>query len=468
MALSITPLTDAEIASITPSPRIQRWLRELITQLRTLDATTSAISTDISDVTAVADSGAATGREAMVIALSLARLIGDLEHQPPAINYRQPAAYTLEYARSKADIGLQKVENTALSTWPGTTNITTLGIIATGSWQGSVIGYQYGGTGLSSVPANGQIDIGNGSGFTRAALTAGSGVSITNGAGSITISATGSGGTVTTISVVSTNGLAGTVANPTTTPAITLSTTVTGILSGNGTAISAAATTGSGNVVLATSPTLVTPILGTPTSGTLTNCTGLPVSTGISGLAANVAAFLATPSSANLAAAMTDETGTGANVFANTPTLVTPNIGAATGISVNLTSTVTAAGIINRVNAPGTDGSILCSTTGVQNTVLGFNDSGATNAYGVPTGYSYVGNLNAYGAVIVTNGTNAVQIDTSQNAVFAGSIKTAAPSGAAATWKLGSITAGAGLTLHTTSYIEVSIGGTVVKLARVN
>lgn len=47
-------------------------------------------------------------------------------------------------------------------------------------------------------------------------------------------------GTVTSVSVVSANGLAGTVANPTTTPAITLSTTVTGILKGNGTAISAA------------------------------------------------------------------------------------------------------------------------------------------------------------------------------------------------------------------------------------
>lgn len=48
----------------------------------------------------------------------------------------------------------------------------------------------------------------------------------------------GGSGTVTTVSVVSANGLAGTVANPTTTPAITLSTTITGILSGNGAAIS--------------------------------------------------------------------------------------------------------------------------------------------------------------------------------------------------------------------------------------
>lgn len=73
-----------------------------------------------------------------------------------------------------------------------------------------------------------------------------------------------------------------------------------------------------------TSPTLTTPVLGTPSSGTLTNCTGLPISTGVSGLGTGVATFLATPSSANLRSALTDETGTGAAVFADTPTLVTP------------------------------------------------------------------------------------------------------------------------------------------------
>lgn len=71
---------------------------------------------------------------------------------------------------------------------------------------------------------------------------------------------------------------------------------------------------------LFTNVTLVTPILGTPQSGTLSNCTGLPVTTGISGFGSNVAAFLATPTSANLASAMTDETGTGSLVFANAPT----------------------------------------------------------------------------------------------------------------------------------------------------
>ena len=51
--------------------------------------------------------------------------------------------------------------------------------------------------------------------------------------------------------------------------------------------------TGSGNPVYHNTPTLVAPVLGTPTSGTLTNCTGLPVSSGISGLGTGVAAALA-------------------------------------------------------------------------------------------------------------------------------------------------------------------------------
>ncbi len=101
--------------------------------------------------------------------------------------------------------------------------------------------------------------------------------------------------------------------------------------------------TGSGSLVFATSPTLVTPILGTPTSGTLTNCTGLPISTGVSGLGTGIATFLATPTSANLAAAVTNETGSGSLVFATSPTLVTPNIGVATATSVQFTTS----GLIN-------------------------------------------------------------------------------------------------------------------------
>jgi hypothetical protein len=56
-----------------------------------------------------------------------------------------------------------------------------------------------GGTGLTTTPANGALDIGNGTGFTRTTLTAGSGISVTNASGSITIASTSSGGSVTSV-----------------------------------------------------------------------------------------------------------------------------------------------------------------------------------------------------------------------------------------------------------------------------
>jgi len=141
-----------------------------------------------------------------------------------------------------------------------------------------------GGTGQTSY-TDGQLLIGNTTGntLTKATLTAGSGITVTNSAGGITIASTGGGsGTVTSASVVSANGFAGTVATATTTPAITLSTSITGVIKGNGTAISAATAgtdyvTPTGTETLTnktlTSPTLTTPVLGTPSSGTLSSCT---------------------------------------------------------------------------------------------------------------------------------------------------------------------------------------------------
>jgi hypothetical protein len=95
------------------------------------------------------------------------------------------------------------------------------------------------------ITLGGILNVANGgTGTATPALVAGTNVTITGTWPNQTINSSGGGGggggTVTTVSVVSANGLAGTVTNPTTTPAITLSTSVTGLLKGNGTAISAA------------------------------------------------------------------------------------------------------------------------------------------------------------------------------------------------------------------------------------
>ena len=98
-----------------------------------------------------------------------------------------------------------------------------------------------------------------------------------------------------------------------------------------------------------TSPTLTTPALGVATADSI-NGTTIP-STKTLVVTTDKLNVLAATSSSELAGIISDETGTGALVFANTPTLVTPNIGAATGTSLVLSGDLTVNGTTTTINS---------------------------------------------------------------------------------------------------------------------
>jgi hypothetical protein len=160
--------------------------------------------------------------------------------------------------------------------------------------------------------------------------------------------------------------------------------------------------------------------LGTPASGTLTNATGLPISTGVSGLGTGVATFLATPSSANLAAAVTGETGSGGLVFDTSPTLVTPTIGVATATSINkvaITAPATSA-TLTIANGKTLTASNSITLAGTDSTTMTFPSASATITQTIASGTSALGTSAISSAtcatVVTTSATGVATTDTIQ------------------------------------------------------
>ncbi len=156
-------------------------------------------------------------------------------------------------------------------------------------------------------------------------------------------------GTVTSVSVVSANGFAGTVANATTTPAITLSTTITGVLSGNGTAISGSAVSqydvlvgGATNAISSVGPGSAGQVLqsagnaANPAYSTATYPLTTTVNQVLYSSSANVVVGLATANSAVLA---TD--GSGVPSLTATPTITSVTFGSGTALSQYVEGTFT-------------------------------------------------------------------------------------------------------------------------------
>jgi len=226
-----------------------------------------------------------------------------------------------------------------------------------------------------------------------------------NGATTRTIAKTtlSVGDTWTLEGVYDTNGNFKTITTSTVSSLVVGTTGISGGTSGyvlydNAGVVGEKATTGTGNVVLATSPTLVTPVLGTPTSATLTNATGLPLTTGVTGTLpiANGGTNITTYATGDVlyasATNVLSKLSAGSNGQVLTLAAGVPSW-AAGGSGVTINTTTITGGTSGRVlyDNGGTVGELVVTGTG--NAVLATSPTLVTPILGTPT------------SVTLTNGT---------------------------------------------------------------
>ena len=288
------------------------------------------------------------------------------------------------------------------------TGITGVGTLTAGTWNANAIGVAYGGTGLTSTPTNGQLPIGNGTGYTLATLTAGTNVFITNGAGGITISATASaGGTVTSVDVSGgTTGLTTSGGPITTSGTITLAgtlnvanggtgaTTLTGYVKGNGTsAFTASSTipntdiTGLGtmstqnaNSVAITGGTIEGTSVGATTASTVRGTT-ITATTQFSGPGTGL-----TGTASGLSIGGNAATASTASQVANAVTFNNGGAGGASGSTFNGSGALTVS--YNTIGAPSTTGT---NASGTWNISISGNAATATSATSATTATNLAG-----------------------------------------------------------------------------
>jgi hypothetical protein len=287
---------------------------------------------------------------------------------------------------------------------------------------------------LTTVPSNGDLLIGSGTSWVTSNLTAGAGISITVGAGEITISATDGDitlddGTAASPSLHFTNDADTGLYRPAdNTLGISVSGTQVAYFDTDGLTIPSAGVVAGGSfhgangnannptfsfesdqdtgmyrhgtnelgftiggtekAVMTSTTFTVTPNLVVSGTGSI-NGTSIPASKTLVVTTDKLSA-LASTSSSELAGVISDETGTGSLVFANTPTLVTPNIGAATGTSVNLSGSGAFGG---NLTVSGTGGVILNATDAILKTTDSVSKrptilAGVTESAGVYTAQS--------------------------------------------------------------------------------